>query len=147
MKKKMGPSSSTEFQTLLRQAGYKATPARLAILQLLEKNTRPISIQEIQQQFGRKKTMDQATIYRTLEVLQLMGLIRSVDLHQGRSYYELHDPHDHHHIICVKCERIEDFSGCKIESLQQRALKQTSGFAKILEHSLELFGVCKKCST
>lgn len=93
------------------------------------------------------KSIHQVTVYRILHALKHAGIVTQVDFRHGRSYYELRDEqHDHHHIVCVKCGRVEDFVGCDYERLAAKALKQARGFATIVSHSLELFGMCNTCS-
>lgn len=133
-----------EFCQKLRNAGYKATPGRLAILTTLAQTTNPQNITDLIRKL-KHTTIDQATIYRALKVLEKIKLVRLVELRQGSTYYELSDPDDHHHIVCINCNIIEDFSGCNIKKIQTQALKTSKNFIEILDHSFELFGICKKC--
>ncbi len=131
--------------TSIKKAGFRATQPRLAVLSALEKAKYPLSIKEIIRRVSKTR-IDQVTIYRILEAFKKAGLVAQVDFQHGRAYYELKDViHDHHHIICMGCKRIEDFVGCEYEKLVGKALKQTKGFATITEHSLELFGLCRSC--
>lgn len=89
---------------------------------------------------------DLVTLYRVIKVLKKVGLVRQTSLQHNRAYYELADPTDHHHLICMKCDKVEDFKGCNIKTVVARALAQAKNFAFISEHSLELFGLCKACN-
>jgi len=133
------------FPELLHKAGYKATPGRLALLEILKAGTEPMSIQEILKK-ARTASLDQATVYRILSVLEKLGAVKQVNLRHGHADYEFVDPKDHHHIVCVVCKRVEDFTGCGAEDVAEQALKQVKSFSKITQHSLEFFGVCKKCA-
>lgn len=137
-------TSATDFPELLRKAGYKATPGRVALLKLLKASKEPVSIQEILKKAG-KVAGDQATVYRILEVLEKIGAVKQVNLRHGHTDYEFTDPKDHHHLVCIKCKKVEDFTGCGTEEVAARALKQVKSFSKITQHSLEFFGICKKC--
>lgn len=131
------------FRTLLRQRSHKVTPARLALLSLLEKIHRPLTVETIMRRLAPHR-FDQATIYRTLALLKHSGLVRQVDFHQGHAWYELAGQSEHHHAICTGCGRLEDITDCCADSLDTIALQQ-SGFAQIKTHALEFFGVCKNC--
>lgn len=135
---------STDYKHLLRTAGYKATPQRLSLLEVLGRAREPLSIQEILERCRQQK-IDQATIYRTLKVLADIGLVRQVDFAHAHAHFELATGDDHHHLVCTSCGKVEDVTGCNFESLAKHALKHSS-FASIDRHSLEFFGTCKKCA-
>ena len=131
---------------LLRQHGLKATPQRLQVMQLLSDAQKPLSIIELQKNSG-KEALDSVTIYRSLEVLVEKSLVRPVDLRHGHTDYELvREGAHHHHLVCEKCGTIEDFDWCPEENLKKKILKNTTKFAKLTDHSLEFFGLCKKCA-
>jgi len=133
-----------DLKNRLKSVGLKATPSRLALLDLLVKNHKPLSIRDILKKIGQKA--DQATVYRMLESFKNAGLARQVDFQQDFAYFEIADEHDHHHIVCRACGRIEDFIGCDFEKLAQKALKQTKKFSAIDQHSFEMFGICNSCT-
>lgn len=132
-----------DYPARLREQGLRVTPNRLAVLAVLAAAQRPQSIQQIT---ARLKTRPfKVTVYRVLADLKKAGLVRQVDFQQAHAYFELEDPDDHHHLVCVKCERVEDFVGCEADSLATKALKQSKRFATVTGHSFELFGLCKSC--
>ncbi|MDO8600063.1 MAG: Fur family transcriptional regulator [bacterium] len=133
-----------EFQSLLRKSGYKATSSRMMILAVFRRLRHPLSAQEIIDSVG--KAMDQATVYRTLTALKTKGIIRQVDLRHNHAHFELANAKEHHHLICLRCGRIEDISGCGIEELQSGILRKTKHFSEIRQHSLEFYGICKSCA-
>jgi Fe2+ or Zn2+ uptake regulation protein len=129
----------------LKKSGLKVTPHRIAIYRLLSAVHTPLSIKAIHQKL-QKTGIDHATVYRTLLSFVRAGLVKQIDLQDEHTYFELVDEHDHHHVVCKKCKTIADFTGCGIDSVISKALKQT-GFSAIENHSLELFGMCKKCTS
>ncbi len=136
-----------EFEIQLEQADLKITPPRLAILKVLSRLKNPATINEI---FARlKKTkIDLATLYRTLEAFEKAGLVEQIDFRQGCAYYELKNPdHDHHHLVCLNCKKIEELEGCGFSELSSKILKQAPNFANITHHSFEFFGTCRACLT
>ena len=132
-------------QELLRDKGLKATPARVAILGVLEGVKEPATIDEICSML-KDKTINPATVYRTINSLCEEGLVRQIDFRHGHGHYELSSTGDHHHIICTQCGLVEDFTGCYGDKIARAVLKDAKKFSEILDHSLELFGICKKCA-
>lgn len=132
-----------DFETLLRNAHMKVTPARLAVLNAFPNDCEPINAEMI---YKRLKTyfVDQATVYRTLTVLEGAGIISRVDLRKDSAYYEL-SIHHHHHIVCTMCSMTEGFSDHGVEELISKIVKKSSKFKILSGHSFELFGVCKNC--
>lgn len=126
----------------IREGGFRATTPRLALLKFLEKSKRPQTILEIA---SGLRAVDQVTVYRIVEAFAKAGIIRELDLRQGKRLYELADPHDHHHVVCTGCGRIAEFTGCGVEEIEKKALRQARGFTKITAHAVELFGICKTC--
>lgn len=141
---KTGQETSS-YAALLREAGFKATPRRMRLLDILDRAQLPLSIPEILDRAGSLR-IDPATAYRAMKELADAGLVRQVDLRQGAAAYELASHRDHHHLVCVRCGRVEDFVGCRFEAIARTALKQSRQFQEITQHSLELFGLCKGCA-
>ncbi|MEK7460007.1 MAG: transcriptional repressor [Patescibacteria group bacterium] len=141
----MKTSPRIDFKDALRGANSKVTPGRIAILNVLKKSTSPVSVQQISEKLPVK--LNQTTIYRAIEALSLSGIIRKIDLGETGSRYELSmGTTHHHHIICKKCGKIEDIKNCDSDELEKLVLKKSVSFSSIQDHSLEFFGVCKKCA-
>ncbi len=133
-----------DFRAVLRKAGFKATPPRLAILSVLQKAKKPLSPQSIVDMVG--KEVDTATVYRTLKALKTADIIRQIHFQHSHAHYELANTHDHHHLICLSCGRVEDIEGCDIDSMKTATLRQAKHFSEIRRHSLEFYGICKQCT-
>ena len=131
------------FHSQLRKAGYKVTPARLAILSVLNRAKKPLNVQQIMDRLEDKK-IDTATVYRNLNTLKTSGLVLHIDFQQTHALYELATKGDHHHVVCTQCDQVEDVHNCALDHMTKEALKQ-SNFASITNHSLEFFGLCKNC--
>lgn len=136
--------TNARFRALLEREGKRVTRARLFVLAVLEGAKRPIGVEEIRQRL-RGQNFDQATVYRTLSCFLRAGLVRRIDLQRGHALYELADLGEHHHVVCVQCESVADVRNCCAKGMDTIALKE-SGFAAVKEHSLEFFGVCRRCA-
>lgn len=142
MKKKTENKGGCEAN-IVRQAGLRATKPRLALLSLLQTAKYPLNIKELAEKLG---TADQVTLYRTLNTFKKAGIVNQIDFQDNAARYEYKDTeHDHHHIVCVTCKKIDDFVGCDYERLSQAVLKQAPRFAEITGHSFEFFGKCRMC--
>ena len=131
------------LKATIRKSGYKATPSRLAILEAFKGSKRPLSAQEIIDLLPRGA--DQVTVYRTLKSFKEKGIIKQIDLRHNHAHYELADIDEHHHIICVRCGRIEDVHHCGVEEIQDNVLRASRHFSEIRTHTLEFYGICKSC--
>jgi Fur family ferric uptake transcriptional regulator len=134
-----------ETLAILKASGFRATKSRIAVLLLLEKAGKPLSIREIVGRLTGEK-IDQVTVYRMVEAFVKKGILREVNLRGDHPRYELQDEHDHHHIVCTSCERVEDFVDSTHENIEKRVLAKSKSFKQITGHSFDLYGLCKACS-
>lgn len=130
-------------KNIIRGSGLRITPARVAILKILDKATQPIDISTITTSVATNKLIaDQATIYRIIESFLEKKIINKFQFQEKKFYYEINRA-DHHHAICTKCGKIEDISNCSIKRTESR-INEKFGF-KVSHHSLEFFGLCASC--
>lgn len=134
-----------DLKEVIRYAGFKATPGRLAILGIFNEDCGALCAEDIHQKIG-KTNVDYVTVYRTLESFEKAGLLKKVFLRKQAAYYE-RAGHHHHHIVCTNCGIVEQFDACGVESLSKNIISASKQFKMIKDHSLEFFGVCKRCTT
>ncbi len=128
----------------LRDVALKATPARMAILDFLEKEHRPVDVPALLSYLTKSDIdIDQATVYRILDKFYKGNIIKRLEFQEGKFRYEITHTDDHHHLICEQCGAIEDISDCGIEVLEKEINKKKKFLVK--RHSLEFFGVCAVC--
>ncbi len=136
----------TELEQKLSEQGLKLTPPRRAILEVLSRSASCLSPAEIYRQGRRRhRRLGLVTVYRTLALLEALGLVQRVHMEEGcHSFTAVRSPESHHHqLICKDCGRVEEFSDCASEKLLAR-LQQQTGFA-IEDHRLEVIGYCPNC--
>lgn len=130
-------------QIILRNFDLKSTPARLTILSYLSEQQAPQAVEDIISHIASEhKAVDRVTVYRILETFFQKGLIKRLELGEGKYRYELAGE-DHHHLICESCGAIEDISDCNISELEKEIVHKKKFLVK--RHSLEFFGVCRSC--
>ncbi len=129
----------------LRQHGYRLTPQREMILDILCEEDGHMTAEEIYQRVkARSPAVNLATVYRTLELLHELRLITSADLGDGRAEFELAQARSHHHLVCQNCGCTLSFDNQLLEPLRA-ALRDTYGFEATIEH-LVIFGLCSDCA-
>ena len=131
----------------LKNKGYRFSAVRNYILTSLDNNKRPLSVFDLQKLLKAEKLIvNKTTVYRELNSLKKEGIILEIQLKGNKRWYELSARDHHHHIICTECDRVEDFAGCDSDNLINKALKQAPDFAKITNHTVDFFGLCKSCA-
>lgn len=137
-----------ETLSYLKAKGYKTTRVRTLVIELLANSKSPISVTEILQKFTLRPNEltvpNKTTIYRELDFLLEQGIIREIDFSESKKRYEFKDAKHHHHIICVKCKKIEDVDLNQDLKAQETKITKEKNF-KIINHSLEFFGLCSIC--
>ncbi len=127
----------------LRDAGYKVTPPRLAVLEVIEQKGEHLNPNEILEQAREiHPTLGRATVYRTLELLTQLGIVRPIFVGESGPTYIRADG-NHHHIVCSQCGRVVDFDQCVVDQMTHD-LAERFDF-RITSHLLEFYGVCGDC--
>ena len=135
--------NQSKMAQTLRQAGYRLTQPRLAILQVLAENDGGLSPEAVHQQ-GKAicASLGLVTVYRTLDLLAELGLVRRVHSEQ-RCHSFASAGTDRHHLICQGCYRVTEFPCDGLDGLIE-SVRQQTGYT-ITEHLLELSGLCPDC--
>lgn len=129
---------------VLKQVGLRVTKGRVSILEFLEQVKEPVDVSSILKFLKSKKIKaDPATVFRIMNVFTKKGIALQVQFQDGKARYELASKGDHHHLICEKCESIEDITGCTISVLEKKIEEKKKFLVK--SHSLEFFGICSRC--
>lgn len=99
-----------ELRSVVRAKGLRATPSRLAVLELLRSSDTPMSHGDVADRLATQ-AWDRATIYRNLTDLAEAGLVRRTDIgdHIWRfeALSEDHEAAAHPHFVCTECGTVE----------------------------------------
>ena len=129
-------------EDILSAHGFRRTPGRVALLQLLYAQSRPVRAKHLQEELTG--SMDTVTLYRALESLTAAGILTRYDFGHGHAHYELaYGRPEHSHAVCDTCGRIEDVPLPHTRPV----LHHPEGFAHITRQSLELYGQCVECAS
>ncbi len=138
----------SELQQQLLQNNSKLTPQRQLILQaFLDHTDEHLSAEDVHQIVKPLAAeLGVATVYRTLELLSDLKILKKMEFGDGRSRYEIHqdnESHCHHHLICLACGKVREFDDDLLETLETTIAKK-SNFT-IVDHQLKFYGYCQDC--
>lgn len=126
-------------------AGLKITVPRIKILEILESaDPHHLSAEDVYKvllEAGHDVAF--ATVYRALTQFEATKLIKRHNFEGGHSVFELEKNQHHDHLVCVKCNRVEEFVDELIEARQIEIA--TKAKFKVTDHSLTIYGICGKC--
>jgi Fur family ferric uptake transcriptional regulator len=134
---------TTDWKSDLRQRGYRLTPQRQLVLEAvdtLEHGTPDEILTEV------RKTatgVNISTVYRTLELLEELGLVSHAHLGHGAPTYHLADRHHHMHLVCRDCGSVIEADVSVASALTDR-LRASFGFETDMKH-FAIFGRCADC--
>jgi Fur family ferric uptake transcriptional regulator len=131
-------------QSELKASGLKATLPRLKILEIFQSSTvRHLSAEDVYKLLLiENMDVGLATVYRVLTQFEQAGLLSRNHFETGKAVFELNHGSHHDHLVCLDCNRVEEFYDEEIERRQHQIAKDR-GFT-IAEHALALYGNCTK---
>lgn len=134
------------FVAACRERGLSVTHQRLAIYgALAETAQHPGAEQIFEIVRAQYPTLSLATVYKTLETLEAIGLIRKVnDLHEAALYDANLDPH--HHLVCTQCRRVFDFYEGDVAGLPDPGTLLDDRF-EVQGYQIQFNGLCAACRT
>jgi len=129
----------------LKSQGFKLTPQRRAVIRAIASSHDHLTPAAICNKVQKTRAdIGLVTIYRTLEMLDRLGLICEVHAPGNRRSFLVRRPQEHHHhLICAGCGVVIDFTDCDLAKLGER-LQEETGFS-IESHLLEFLGRCRAC--
>jgi Fur family ferric uptake transcriptional regulator len=124
----------------------RTTRQRLAVAELLSELDDFRSAQEIHAALReRGERIGLATVYRSLALLAEAGDVDALTREDGEAVYLLCSRQHHHHLVCRSCGRAVEIAGPAVERWAAE-LAERHGYTAI-SHTLEVFGLCPRCST
>jgi len=132
-----------DWREALRARGYRLTPQRELILAAVEKLGHATPEAVLEEVHQSSSAINLSTVYRNLEVLEELGLVRHAHLSDRTSTYHSITEHEHFHLVCRKCQRVISVDTDVAAPLQER-LRTDHAFEPDLGH-LTVFGSCLDC--
>ena len=138
-----------ELRGLVRAKGLRATPSRLAVLELLRASDAPLSHGDVADQLAGE-AWDRATIYRNLTDLSEAGLVRRTDVGDHVWRFEAvsgdHDASAHPHFVCTECGTIECLPEIEL-AIRSRGSSRSRPPRAVKQRKVEVHvrGLCDAC--
>jgi Fur family ferric uptake transcriptional regulator len=132
------------WDAALRASGYRVTPQRQLVLEAvtrLEHATPEEIFEEVQL---TARGVNVSTVYRTLELLEQLGLVSHTHLGHGAPRYHLAAEAEHVHLVCRECGQIIQLQPEAVRPVVA-ALESEHGFVTDVGH-LTVYGTCRECS-
>ena len=128
---------------LLREKGFKVTPQRLAIYDVLYHTTEHPSAEMIFSQLQPQyPTMSLATVYKTIEILREIGLVQVLNVGEESFRYDA-NTENHPHVRCMVCKRVDDIFGVDAQPFVESAAQKTA--YELTGQQFYFYGVCPAC--
>lgn len=131
----------------LRRSGHRASGPRSAVVEVLGRQDCVLTAREVADELRAEgRDVGLATVYRALELLAGMGLVKRLDMGTESARYEPADPsgEHHHHFVCDRCGRVSQFEDDGLERAIARVARRLDH--RVGGHEVVLHGDCSACA-
>jgi Fur family ferric uptake transcriptional regulator len=135
--------SGEDWRERLRGSGYRLTPQRELVLGAVEKLGHATPEEVLACVRESSSAVNLSTVYRNLEVLEELGLVRHAHLSDRSPTYHSVADGEHFHLVCRNCRRVISVDPGVLKPLQEK-LAADHGFTVDVGH-LTVFGRCSEC--
>ena len=127
----------------LREQGYRLTPQRTLIWEVLRDAGRHLTAEEVALEVRRTlPDVNLSTVYRTLELLVSLDLVVETRLEGAASYYEVSPEPSHHHFVCTGCGAVGHFGDALLAPVHDELGRHDFAVGHI---QVTAFGLCRDC--
>lgn len=132
-----------DWEQRLRERGLRITPQRQLVLEAVEQ-LRHGTPEEILLEVQRTATgVNLSTVYRTLEVLEDVGLVTHAHIGHGAPTYHAVDEHVHIHLVCDSCQKVSSVEADVADAFVAK-LREEHDFVTDISH-MSIHGWCTRC--
>jgi Fur family ferric uptake transcriptional regulator len=129
----------------IRARGLRLSAARRLVLEALFAADGPVTAEQVADGIGgRVPRSDLASVYRNLETLEGLGLVRHVHLGHGPGLYELTRDGEREYLVCDRCGALRSVSPAALDGVRA-VIRSSFGFEVRFTH-FPIVGVCPGCS-
>lgn len=140
-----------KLNNILKEHDLRITPQRQAILETLyDCRGHHLETENIYELLtvrgGKSENIGIATVYRTMELFDKIGIVSKLSMENSPARYELiiRDTSMHHHLICLECGRVQEIEDELTKDLQKQVLREME--FKVAEKPMKIYGYCSRCS-
>lgn len=132
----------------LKNGGYKLTKQRFEVINVINKNKKHMSIDEIYSKVKRRN-IGLSTVYRNVIILEKVGILKSINM-SNINYYEIESTAKHKihvHAQCTKCNKLTDIDGNRMLGNWKSVINNIEKNYSISVDSVSIMlsSVCSKC--
>ncbi len=137
-------TATRRLATRITSRGRRLTRQRMIVAAALAASRRAVSAQELHERLRpQHPRLGLATVYRALEAQVQDGMAGRLERPGHVSAYVACDPSHHHHIVCDRCQRVEDVAEDVIEPVLA-SVRRRHDFS--VDHAaLDFYGICASC--
>lgn len=136
--------TSRDWQTTLREKGYRLTPQRELVLRAVDRLGHATPDEVLAAVHEESQAVNISTVYRTLELLEELGLVRHNHISDRAPTYHSTAVPDHVHLVCRGCGSVTEVAPGIITPMTD-TLREEYGFSTDIGH-LTVFGTCRTCA-
>ena len=134
---------SKNITELLRGNGFKVTPQRLAVYEVLANTKEHPNAEMIFSSLqATYPTMSLATVYKTIDILHEIGLVQILNAGEDSFRYDA-DVSEHAHIRCVECGRVDDVFDLDTAKFNDQIQQNTK--YRLVGQQFYFYGICADC--
>ena len=137
------PTAGRDWQDRLRARGYRLTPQRELVLAAVQRLGHATPDEVLAAVREESQAVNLSTVYRTLELLEELGMVRHAHLTDRAPTYHSTTAPTHAHLVCRECGRVSELGADELAPLTEM-LHRDHGFTPDLGH-LTVFGTCRSC--
>jgi len=132
------------FKAAAKDAGLRLTPQRLEIFREVASSLEHPDAETVYQAVHtRMTTVSLDTVYRTLWMLNDLGLISTLGSRRESVRFDA-NPERHHHYVCIRCDKARDFPNTQLDALRLPPTVRELG--SVLSTHVEVRGICASCA-
>lgn len=129
----------------MKKCGHRNSVTRDILIDIMHASSKPLSVPEMLTKMEKQNVrVNKTTVYREIEKLLKHEILKEVYLGGDKIRYEFENDKHHHHVVCVACKRVDEIPVDKDVEIHEKKIEEKLNY-KVLNHSLEFFGVCKSC--
>ena len=135
-------NTGDDLAARLREQGLRLTPQRQLILRAIEELHHATPDEVLAHVRDQVSSVNASTVYRTLEVLEELGLVRHTHLSDRAPTYHSTMEHEHVHAVCRTCRAVRSYDPAVVQPVVDALA--ADGFVVDVGH-LAIFGTCADC--